>query len=98
MADLPAGIDIPAWITRIQTYVANPPNGTNAADLVSFQVIEATAPVGLNVGSTAFSELIPLFEAFEAAMNPAGGQAGQGRRRHRKSRRHGRKKTHRRRA
>jgi hypothetical protein len=97
MADLPAGTDIPAWIARIQTYVANPPNGINAADLVSFQVIEATAPAGLNVGSTAFSELIPLFEAFEAAMNPAGGQAGQGRR-HRKSRRrrHGRKKTHRR--
>jgi hypothetical protein len=94
-----ADIDIPAWITRVQEYVASPPVGAaplNKSFARTMEVLEATKPTGLDLHSTAASlELVEVLQAYYDAIDaqPAA-PAGQGGRRHRKTnRRQTRKRT-----
>ena len=65
-------IDVPAWITRIQEYVANPPVGAAPLDDSferTMEVMEATKPPGLDLHTLPFTaELGPLLQAYPDAL------------------------------
>lgn len=81
-----ANVDIPAWVARVQAYVASPPPDAPPLDKSftrTMAVMEATKPEGLNLHTFPAMEAIEVIQAYYAAVDAAV-PAGSGRTQKRK--------------